>query len=448
MERENFRSRFGALMAMAGSAVGLGNLWRFPYMVGEYGGGAFIFIYIFCVFLLCLPILCAEMIIGRRSQSNAFGAFKRLAPGSVWKWTGILMVVTPVIVVSYYSVIGGWSIEYLYRAFCLDFTVNSQSAADLGGVFGDFISSIWAPLVCHTIFLLVTMSVVIGGVENGIEKFGKIMMPMLFLIVVIIAVTSFYLPDAGKGLVYLFKPDFSKINAGVCVAALGQAFFSLSTGFGIMLTYSSYISRKDNLASSSFHIAVADFIFAIIASCAIMPAVFSFGLSPQAGPGLVFETLPFIFSRMPAGGFVAILFFAALFVAALTSSVSIFEVGVAYLVEDRKMSRRKASFIVFAVTWVIGAFCSLSFGPLSGFRIFNETIFNFFDKLSANVLMTAGALLTVLFVGWKMKRSDVMDEFTNGGCLDTNVRIFGAVYFMVRYVAPLAILAIFVFNLL
>lgn len=447
MKRENFGSRFGVLMAMAGSAVGLGNLWRFPYMVGTYGGAAFICVYVLFVFLLCLPILCAEVIIGRRSQTNAFRAFDRLAPGTPWKWLGILMVLTPMIVVSYYSVIGGWSVEYLLKSVTLEFTRNSPTQEELGSIFGAYISSVWRPIVEHTVFLGMTALVVVGGVKNGIEKFGKVMMPLLFLIVIAIAVRSVTLPGAGDGLAYLFRPDFSKIDASVCTAALGQAFFSLSVGFGIMLTYSSYVSKKENIAASSAYTAIADFVFALIASCAIMPAVFSFGLSPQAGPGLVFETLPFIFSQMPMGGLVAILFFLALLVAALTSSVSIFEVGVAYLVEEKHITRKAASAIVYAITWVVGILCSLSFGPLSGFHIFGDTIFNFLDKLSANVLMTTGALLIVLFVGWKMKRHEVEEEFTNGGTLKVNSRLFGPLYFIIRYIAPIAVAVILVSNL-
>lgn len=447
MEREHFGSRFGVLMALAGSAIGLGNLWRFPYMVGEYGGAAFIFVYIIFVFVLCLPILFSEFIIGRRSHTNAFGAFKKLAPGTGWKWSGVLMVITPVLVLSYYSVIGGWSLEYLFKAGTFGFT-SGVTESELGGMFSGFISSVWAPLFGHTVFLLITALVVLGGVKKGIEKFGKVMMPLLFFIVIAIAVRSMTLPGSQDGIAYLFHPDFSKITPSVCAAALGQSFFSLSIGFGTVLTYASYVKKKENIAASSFYTAVSDLVFALIASCAIMPAVFAFGLDSNEGPGLVFETLPFIFSKMPVGGLVEVLFFLALVVAALTSSVSLFEVGVAYFAEERKMSRKKASAIVFMIAWIAGIFCSLSFGPLSDIKLFGNTIFNFFDKLSANYLMPLGGLLVVLFVGWKMKKPDVRDEFTNSGTLRNNSRIFDAVYFLIRYIAPAVILIIFVSNLL
>lgn len=448
MQRENFGNRFGVLVAMAGSAIGLGNLWRFPYMVGEYGGAAFIFVYIICFFLLCLPILIAEVTVGRRSQTNAFRAFHRLAPGSRWNLVGILMVATPIIVVSYYSVIGGWSIEYFIKACSLDFSTGADTETGFGDMFNGFITSVWSPVIYHTVYLLVTAAVVAVGVKSGIERFGKIMMPLLFVIMIVIAVRSATLPGAGSGLEWLFKPDFSKIDASVCAAALGQGFFSLSVGFGIMLTYGSYISKKENIGISSFYTAVSDLVFALIASCAIMPAVFVFGLDPREGPGLVFETLPFIFSNMPLGGVISILFFLALIVAALTSSISLFEVGVAYLMEERRMSRKKSSVIIFAVTWLLGILCSLSFGPLSGLKLFGNTLFNFFDKFSANYLMPFGALLIVLFVGWRMKKDDVRDEFTNGGTLHGNSRIFGFAYFLIRYIAPLAIVVIFLSNLL
>ena len=447
MEREHFKSTFGVLVAMAGSAIGLGNLWRFPYMVGVYGGAAFIFVYIILVFLLCLPILFSEVIVGRRSHTNAFIAFERLAPGSAWKWTGILMVATPILVVSYYSVIGGWSLEYLFKACTFSFT-QGATRDELGTIFNSFITSTWTPIIWHTVFLLLTAAVILGGVNKGIEKFGKVMMPLLFLTVIAIAVRSVTLPGAGEGLVYLFKPDFSKITPEVCAAALGQGFFSLSVGFGIMLTYGSYTRKEANIALNSTWTAVADLMFALIASCAIMPAVFAFGLNPQEGPGLVFETLPFLFANMPLGGFVAILFFLALLVAALTSSVSLFEVGVAWLVEEKHLSRKASTWIVFAVTWAIGVLCSLSFGRLSGISIFGNSIFNFLDKLSANWLMPLGALLIVIFTGWKMKKSDVIDEFTNGDTLRGNARLSGFIYFLIRWLAPVAILIIFLSNLL
>lgn len=446
MKRDSFGSRFGALVALAGSAVGLGNLWRFPYLVGENGGAAFIIIYILMSFLICLPIFICEFVVGRRSQENAYSSFRDLSDGSWWKYVGMMTVIVPLIVTSYYSVVGGWSIEYLFKSLAFSFTLGESQAA-ISTMFGDFVSSPWLPLATHTLFLLITAVIVAAGIKGGIEKFSKIMMPMLFVIVLGIALYSMMLPGAKAGLDYLFNPDFSKIDAKACAAALGQAFFSLSIGFGTIMTYASYVSKKENVMFQSMATAASDLAFALIAGMAIMPAVFAFGLNPQSGPGLVFETLPYVFSQMPAGGVVAILFFLALLVAAVTSSISMFEVGVAYLVEEKKLPRVGACAIIFAFCWILGAFCSLSFGPLSEFRLFGRNIFDFFDNLSSNVLMTLGSLLTVLFVGWRLKKTDIYDEFTNGGTISMNAKIFGVLWFLIRYVAPLAIIVIFVYGL-
>ena len=446
MRRDSFGSRFGALVALAGSAVGLGNLWRFPYLVGENGGAAFIIIYIVFVFLICLPIFISEFIVGRRSQKNAFAAFRDLSGGSGWRWVGLMTVIVPVIVTSYYSVIGGWAVEYLFKSFTFSFTAEAQSVIDT--MFSDFTSSPWRPLICHTAFLCVTALIVVMGIKGGIEKFSKIMMPLLFVIVMAIALYSLTLSGAHKGVEYLFRPDFSKIDANSCAAALGQAFFSLSLGFGTIMTYASYVDKKENVLFQSTATAISDLMFALIAGVAIMPAVFAFGIDPQSGPGLVFETLPYVFSQMPAGGLVAILFFIALLVAAITSSISMFEVGVAYLIEERKMSRMAACSVLFAVCWSVGALCSLSFGPLSGIRLAGMNLFDFFDNLSSNILMTLGSLLTVLFVGWRLKKTEIYDEFTNGGIISANARLFGVFWFLIRYVAPVAVAVVFLSGIL
>ena len=447
MGRDSFGSRFGALVAMAGSAVGLGNLWRFPYLVGENGGAAFIIIYILMSFLICLPIFICEFVMGRRSQENAYSTFRDLSGGSWWKYVGVMTVIVPLIVTSYYSVVGGWSVEYLIKSLTFTFT-SGEAQSQISTMFGDFVSSPWLPLIMHTIFLLITAVIVAAGIKGGIEKFSKVMMPLLFVIVLGIAIYSLTLPGAGSGVEYLFKPDFSKITAKACAAALGQAFFSLSIGFGTIMTYASYVSKKENIMFQSTATAISDLAFALIAGVAIMPAVFAFGLNPQSGPGLVFETLPYVFSQMPAGGYVAVLFFLALLVAAITSSISMFEVGVAYLVEEKKISRGWACVVVFAGCWILGALCSLSFGPLSQVKLFDRSIFDFFDNLSSNVLMTLGSLLTVLFVGWRMKKTEIYEEFTNGGTISTNAKIFGILWFLIRYVAPVAVVSVFISGLI
>ena len=436
-------------MAMAGSAVGLGNIWRFPYIVGEYGGAAFILVYIVSTIILSLPVFLSEALIGRRSRSNTFGAMDALAPGSGWKWVGLVTVISPLVLLSYYSVVGGWSVEYLLKSLAFDFTGVPDE--ELSGVFGNFISSTWTPVVMHTVFLLMVAGIILGGVKKGIERFSKITMPILFVLIVVITGYSVSLPGSGDGVRYLLKPDWSRLSIEAVAAAIGQSFYSLSLGVGSILTYASYVRRDENLVASSAGTAVSDLLFAILAGFAIMPAVFAAGIAPGSGPGLVFETLPFIFNKMGGaipfvGAVVAILFFLTILVAALTSAISMMEVGVAYLCEEKGMSRFAATSVLFAVIWAVGTLCSLSFGPLSGLKIFGCTLFEFFDKLCSNFLMVFGGLLFTIFVGWRMSREDVRDEITSGGRY--SVRIFPVLWFLIRYAAPVAVIIIFVTNLI
>ncbi|MBR1539317.1 MAG: sodium-dependent transporter, partial [Bacteroidales bacterium] len=442
--RDAFGSSFGVLVALAGSAVGLGNLWRFPYLVGENGGAAFILIYIAFVCLLGIPVMLSEFIIGRRSQANARGAFLRLAPGSRWGVAGILAVICCILILSFYSVVGGWGVEYLLRALRFDF--RSSRSTELSSFFTSFTASTWKPLACHTAFMLASALIVVFGVKNGIEKFSKIMMPVLFIIMLGLAVRSLTLPDAGAGITYLFRPDWSKVTSDTVLAALGQAFFSLSLGSGMVITYGSYVSKKANILSLSAQTALADTLFALIAGCAIMPAVFAFGISPGEGPGLVFITLPHIFSNLPFGGAIAILFFLALLLAALTSSISLLEVIVTFCIEEFKLKRKTAVILTVFVLWVLGCLCSLSLGVLGDWKIFGKTIFDLFDYVSANVLMLIGGLLVVLFVGWKLDRKAIHDELSNSGSLHVPEWFIGLLTFLVRYLAPAAILTIMVFQ--
>lgn len=443
--RDKFGSSFGVLVALAGSAVGLGNLWRFPYLVGENGGAAFILIYLGFVLLIGLPIMLSEFIIGRRSQAAACGAYRRLAPGSRWPLAGILAVLCCTMILSFYSVVGGWGIEYLVKAVRFDFT--SGRAGDLSTIFSQFTSSSMRPLLYHTLFLAATALIVIFGVKNGIEKFSKVMMPILFVIIVALAVRSLTLPDAGAGIDYLFRPDWSKVNADTVLAALGQAFFSLSLGSGMVITYGSYVGRKESILKISAQTAVADTLFALIAGCAIMPAVFAFGISPGEGPGLVFITLPYIFSQLPLGGLIAVLFFLALLLAALTSSISIMEVIVSFGIEEFKFKRGVSVAVSFAVLWVLGCFCSLSLGRLSGWTLFGKNIFDLFDYVSANVLMLIGGLLVVTFTGWKLGRKVIKDELTGSAVHRVPDWFVDTLTFLMRFIAPAAILIIMVFQL-
>jgi NSS family neurotransmitter:Na+ symporter len=450
-ERENFGSRMAVIMAFAGSAIGLGNIWRFPYLVGQDGGAAFVIIYIVATLVISLPIFFAESIVGRRTGANCRGAFISLGKGTKWPYLGFLMVFTPLWIVSYYSVVGGWSLEYLVQALRLDFIHSAPDA--VSGSFERFITRTWAPLAFHLTFLAITVAIVALGVKSGIEKFSKICLPVLFVLVVLIAVYSLTLPGAQKGIAYLFKPDFSKLTIRSCLDALGQSFFSMSLGMGIVITYSSYVSKKENLMVSGAGTAVSDLLFALLAGVAIMPAVFAAGIEPGSGPGLIFDTLPYIFSQMGLempwiSSIAAILFFLTILFAALTSSISLIEVGVAYLTEERGFKRGWACVLLFVVTGFLGGLCSLSFGPLADVKILGMGFFDLFDTVASNVLLTLGGLLVVLFVGWKMPRADVFDEFTNGGTKPRNVRLFNFFYFLIRYVAPVGVAVLFVTNLL
>lgn len=435
-KRDSFASSFGVLVAMAGSAVGLGNLWRFPYLVGTNGGAAFIIIYLAIVFLLALPIMYAEFVVGRRAQSNVYGAFKKLAPGSKWGIIGILAIICCILIVSFYSVVGGWTLDYLVKAVMGEFSSGSEG---FDGLFAQTVSSNYRPLLFMLLFVGTSAVVLLAGVKDGIEKYSKVLMPLLFVMVIIIAVRSVTLPGSGAGLDFLFKPDFSKVTANTFLDALGQAFFSLSVGFGIIFTYASYVNKNENLIKMSAQTATADTLFAIIAGIAIMPAVFAFGISPSQGPGLVFVTLPYVFAQLPLGSVLAAIFFFVLFVAALTSAISLLEVAVAYVLEEFKIGRRAAVISVVAIVLFLGTFCSLSQGLLGDVKIFGNNIFDLFDKTTANILIPVGGLLIVMFAGWRMKREDFLDEITSGGKHKINSVYLRIIMFSVKYLAPVII---------
>lgn len=436
--REEFGSSTAAILALAGSAIGLGNIWRFPYIVGQHGGAAFIIIYFLFTILFSLPVFICEATIGRNTHSNPLGAINKYAPNSKWVLLAAITIIGPMIIISYYSVVGGWSMAYLIKSCFSSF--GNMTQAEVTQVFTNFTSSIWLPVLAHTGFMLCTALVVIGGVKKGIEKFSKIIMPVLFVIMVLLVVYSCMLPGAEKGLDYLLDPDFSKLDGPAISSALGQSFFSLSLGMGTILTYGSYMKKSDNLVRSAGLTAAFDIAFALISGLFIMPAVFSAGLEPTAGPGLVFETLPFIFSNMGAQSVVlskvvTIAFFLAIVLAALTSEISMFEVGTAYLVEEKKMSRKLATGCVFGLGWFVGLFCAVF-----------PKFFDICDFAASNIFMTLGALGFVIFVGWKMKKTIVRDEITNNGSCKLNNKLFKVLYFLIRYVAPVGIAMIFVFN--
>lgn len=446
VKRDGFGSRFGVLVAVAGSAVGLGNLWRFPYMVGTNGGAAFIFIYLFFVILLCLPIMFSEFIIGRRGEANAFGSIKKLAPKSPWLSIGVISVIASIAILSFYSVVGGWTLEYIFKSFSSTFL--SSSGSSLSTQFSSFSQSSFMPVVMHLLFLAISSLIVVAGVKNGIERYSKILMPALFFLVLLLAIRSLTLEGSAAGVEFLFKPDFSKITGGTILAALGQAFFSLSLGMGCIITYGSYVNKKENLFKISFMSAFADTGFAILAGLAVVPAVFAFGISPSEGPSLVFITLPQVFAQLPFGQIVASVFFFILLIAALTSSISLLEVVVAFCTEELKWSRLSSVIVVFIVVGIFGSLSSLSQGVLSHITLFGKNFFDLFDYTSSNILLPIGGLLVVTFVGWRMNKNDVLDELTSGNSFPLKPFLFNFIMFIIRYLAPIAIFIVLVHSLL
>ena len=448
-KREHFGGRGAAILALAGSAIGLGNIWRFPYMVGQTGGAAFIIIYLASCLLLSLPIFLAEAIIGHRTHAGTFGAMEQLAPGTRWKWLGLLTVLSPLIILSYYSVVGGWSIGYLWQSVTAGF-----HASDIGTVssaYEKFISSPGLPLLFHTLFLLGCAVIVSAGVKSGIEKFNKITMPLLFVLIVVIMVYSISLPGAAPGVSYLLKPDFSKITPSAVAAAMGQSFFSLSLGVGTILTYASYIRKDENILVTGLGTVGFDLLFALIAGFAIMPAVFAAGIEPGAGPGLIFQSIPYVFAKMGVdmpvlSSLVAVIFFLSIIVAAMTSCISLVEVGVSFLMERAGMTRVRACLLLYLICGGLGTLCSLSFGPLADVQVAGMSIFDLFDWVCSNILLLLMALLVVIFVGWILPRRVVHDEFTNRGSIAFNDRIFPVFWFLIKWVAPIAVLIIFFTN--
>jgi len=438
--RDNFGSKFGVIAAAAGSAVGLGNIWKFPYEVGVNGGGAFLVFYLIFVALIGIPVMISEFAIGRNGQKNPIGSFKFIKPGKPWFLVGVMGVGAAFMIFAFYGSVAGWTLEYLFQAVKNGFA--EKSSAELTGMFNNFVEDPIRPIVWQVIFVVLTTSVVIAGVKNGIEKYTKILMPVLVLIILILVVRSVTLPGAGEGLKFLFKPDFSKINATVILSALGQAFFSLSLGMGTIITYGSYINKKNNLGSTAIQVSIADTLIAILAGVAIFPAVFAFGINPSQGEGLVFVTIPNIFQQMPGGYFFAILFFVLLAVAALTSTISLLEVIVAYFSEEYKMSRKKAAIISSSIILVLGILCTMSNGGvLKDFKILGYNIWGLLEFTSADILLPLGGFFIVIFVGFFMGKKRVMDELTNNGTI--RARLIPFALFLIRFIAPVGIALVF-----
>lgn len=447
-DRGNFGSKLGVILASAGSAVGLGNICRFPYETGNHGGAAFILIYLGCILLLGLPIMIAEFLIGRHSQANTARAYQILAPGTQWRWVGRMGVLAGFLILGYYSVVAGWTLEYIFEAVSNSFA--GKTPAEFISSFQSFSSNPWRPALWLTLFLLATHFIIVKGVEKGIEKSSKIMMPTLFIIILVLVGCSVTLPGASRGIEFLLKPDFSKVDGNVFLGAMGQAFFSLSLGMGCLCTYASYFSKDTNLTRTAFSVGIIDTFVAVLAGFIIFPAAFSVGIQPDAGPSLIFITLPNVFqqafSGIPVLAYIfSVMFYVLLALAALTSTISLHEVVTAYLHEEFNFTRGKAARLVTAGCILLGILCSLSLGVTKDFTIFGLGMFDLFDFVTAKLMLPLGGLLISIFTGWYLDKKLVWSEITNNGTL--KVPIYKLIIFILKYVAPIAISVIFINEL-
>ena len=447
-QQKSFSSSFGAIMAAVGSAVGLGNIWRFPYICGKYGGGAFIIVYLAFVFFLGSVLMMSEFIIGRRSQHTPVLAFRSLRPDKkAWGIVGIIGIVTCFAILSQYLVLSGWTTGYVWHSVSGALASLGSDAAAITDYFGSFTASVWPPIIFIGIFSVLCLIVILGGVQQGIENISKLLMPILVLLVLVLCVRSITLPGAGKGVEYILSPDFTKLTGEGILAALGQALFSLSVGMGVMIVYGSYIPASDTIFKTAMWITVCDTLIALLASLAIFPAVFSCGLDPAGGPGLVFCVLPNVFNSMGNAGIVfASIFFLLLMVAALTSSISLLEALTAWFCEHTGTSRKKGATLFFALTTAVAIAISLSLGVLDNLKVFGFTLFDLVDRLNSIYLPPLCALGTIVFFGWVMPEKDIKDELSNHGTV--KIGYYSVFRFLARYVAPLALLIVLISGII
>ena len=447
MSRGNFGSKLGIILATAGSAVGLGNVWRFPYMTGQNGGAAFLLMYLGCIMLLGIPGMLSEFLIGRHGQANAVSAYDKLSGGRPWKYVGYVGIFTATIILGFYAVVAGWCLEYLFASL----TGRTLGDADyIQNYFVEFSGDMWRPMLWGVVFIVLTHMVIVRGVRKGIERASKWLMPILMLLLLILVVASCCLPNAIEGVRFLLMPDFSKVDSNVFLEALGQAFFSLSLGTAVLCTYASYFKRETNLLSSAGQIAILDTLIAILSGLMIFPAAFSVGISPDSGPSLIFITLPNVFQQafgaIPALAYViSIMFYALLVFAALTSTISMHEIGTAFFTEELQLPRRKSAWIITGIASTICILCAWSVGAFTDIQVLGLPLMDFCDKLTANFLLPIGSILTCLFVGWYIPKQTVFDEFTNGG--SENTKFFNIFLVTVRYICPIGIALIFLHQL-
>ena len=444
-----FGTKIGLIAATVGSAVGLGNIWRFPAETQNNGGAAFLLLYVVCVLVLGIPVMLAEFSLGRGGKSDAVGVFRNLTSGSKWWIVGLFAVLASYLVLSYYMVVAGWTLEYLYESITggLFESVGSGEEVMRTGFMAkmdEYISTDWPPLIFTYLVVAINIGVLLAGVQKGIEALSNILMPLLFVILIVLCCITLSLPSAGEGVRFFLTPDFTKITPSVVVCALGQAFFSLSLGMGILITYSSYYPADTKLTRTSVIVSLMSLLVAVLMGLIIFPAVKSFGLDKESlqGATLVFVTLPEVFVNLPFPRLWSALFFVLLLVAALTSTISIAEVSVAMLRDRFRMSRTKSVFVILGSLMIFNTLCSLSFGSLADFRIFGQTIFDFLDNLTTNILLPLVSLGVCIYMGWFAPKGLLGDQLSNNGTLRS--RITPAVMFIIRYVAPLLIAVILV----
>lgn len=441
--RGSFSSKIGVILATVGTAVGLGNVWRFPYIVGENGGGAFLVIYILSLLLLGIPGVIAEFIVGRHSHANAVDSFKKLAPKTKWHWIGYSGVLAGFLIMGYYAVVVGWTLEYLSQAILGN--LSGMTVEQYGQVFDQFAGHPYWPLVWMVIVMLISTFVVARGVSGGIEKISNVLMPVFFLIILVMVANSFFLPAAGQGMKYLFLPNFSELEPVAILIAIGQTFFSLSLGMGCLITYSSYFKKDVSLVKTATQVVSIDAMVAILSAMIIFPAVFSFGMQPTEGPSLVFKVLPNVFQQMPLGTLWSILFYALLFIAAITSLISLLEVVTAYIYENTSLTRRKAALLVTGMVLLLGVFASMSFGPLQDVTLFGKSIFDLLDFVTASILLPVGGFFISIFVGWFLDKRIIATELRIKHP-KAHLFIKGYIY-MLRFFVPACIFAVFLYSL-
>ncbi len=440
-KRATFGGRISAVLVAAGSAVGLGNIWRFPYLAGENGGGAFLVIYLGAVLLIGLPLMISEFSLGTATRHNAAGAFRAL--NRRWTAVGYMGILSSALILSFYLVVAGWTAEYMVHSFTSDMVSNTDPASHVTA-FESFVGHPWKPVCYALIFAVATHLIIVLGVQKGIERASKVMMPVLLLVLVVLAVNSVLMPGGLEGLVFFLKPDFSKITAETILLAVGQAFFSLSIGLGTMITYASYFKAGTSIKRTTIQVTLLDTFVAVMAGLVIFPAVFSAGIEPGSGPSLVFVTLPSIFSTLPMSGFWSTIFFLLLVLAALTSTISLHESVTAYVEEEWKLSRTKAARLTTLLTGVLAVAASLSLGIWKEYTICGLTFFDSLDYLTANILLPLGAFLTCLFVGWKFDRTLFEQQLYPDGIPG---REYPLLRFMIRYICPIILFVIFSDNL-